>query len=251
MRLTVLGAGPSVPRPDAGNAAYLLEHERAWLVDAGSGAVQKAAAAGVSAPDLAGVLLTHHHPDHCADIVPLLFSGHAGRRQQVEIVGGTGIAQLMAALDTAWGRWIRPPAGSSVVELPLTGGEMSWNGARLRWAPAVHSAGALHLRVDTPDGSVAFSGDTGPSMALVELAAGVDMLVTECAARKPAKKHLHATDVVELARAAQPKYVALTHRYAHTPPEPVLDGLTALGIPAHWARDGDRWSPDEGWSRAW
>ena len=42
---------------------------------------------------------------------------------------------------------------------------------------------ALAFRFDTDDGSVAFSGDTGPSENLVELAQGVDVLVHEVIAR--------------------------------------------------------------------
>ncbi|MCX5435621.1 hypothetical protein OHU25_11715 [Streptomyces sp. NBC_00117] len=42
---------------------------------------------------------------------------------------------------------------------------------------------ALAYRFDTDDGSVAFSGDTGPSANLVELASGADVLVHEVIAR--------------------------------------------------------------------
>jgi ribonuclease BN (tRNA processing enzyme) len=43
---------------------------------------------------------------------------------------------------------------------------------------------ALAFRFDTDDGSIAFSGDTGPSENLVELAHGVDVLVHEVIARE-------------------------------------------------------------------
>ena len=42
---------------------------------------------------------------------------------------------------------------------------------------------ALGLRFDTDDGSVVFSGDTGPTDNLVELAQGADVLVHEVIAR--------------------------------------------------------------------
>ncbi len=75
MRLTVIGCSGSYAGPTSPASCYLLEHEdagRAWriVLDLGNGAL------GVlqrhTRPELLdAVLLTHHHPDHLADMCGL------------------------------------------------------------------------------------------------------------------------------------------------------------------------------------
>ncbi|MCE0762490.1 MBL fold metallo-hydrolase [Pseudonocardia kujensis] len=104
---------------------------------------------------------------------------------------------------------------------------------------------ALAFRFDTDDGSVAFSGDTGPSENLIELASGVDVLVHEVIDRKyveqllPAPRtdaqeglfehlvnaHTVVEDVGPIAERAGAKTLALSHL-----------------VPGNW--------PDEEWRRA-
>jgi ribonuclease BN (tRNA processing enzyme) len=59
---------------------------------------------------------------------------------------------------------------------------------------------ALAYRFDTPDGSVAFSGDTSVNEALIALARGADILVHQVADLGYLKRH--GTDDAELARMA-------------------------------------------------
>ena len=55
MRFTVLGSGTAVPDPDRGPAGFLVEVDGlAWLVDGGSGTLQRCARAGVDPRKLSG-----------------------------------------------------------------------------------------------------------------------------------------------------------------------------------------------------
>ncbi len=75
MRLTVIGCSGSFPGPESPASCYLLEAEhegRTWriLLDLGSGALG-ALQRYVDLADLDAVLLSHLHPDHCADLLGL------------------------------------------------------------------------------------------------------------------------------------------------------------------------------------
>jgi glyoxylase-like metal-dependent hydrolase (beta-lactamase superfamily II) len=75
-RLTFLGTGTGVPSKDRASPACLLELPAArLLIDLGPGSLRQLARVSLAVPDLDGLLLTHLHPDHSADLAPLLFAG--------------------------------------------------------------------------------------------------------------------------------------------------------------------------------
>ena len=249
MRFTVLGSGTSVPDPDRGPAGFLVEHEgRSWLVDGGSGTLQRCARAGVAPRTLTGGVYSHRHPDHCADLVPLLFAMRVGpppRPDPYPIWAGAGFGEYLAALVSVHGKWIEPLGGTPVTELPLDGpASADLGGVLLRTTPANHSAGAVHLRFEAGGRSVVFSGDTGPSEGLVELATGADLLVCECAGSddEPIEGHLWPSAIADLARTAKPGQIWLTHFYPHVDPDRAVQTVSASGVPTRRAEDGDRFT---------
>ena len=131
----------------------------------------------------------------------------------------------------------------NVHELPLEGqgsAELP-GGVQLRTRPANHPKGALHLRFTGPNGlTVAFSGDTGPSEALEQLAAGADLLVCECALvpGEPMPTHMGAEDVRQLVAAARPRRVVLTHLYPRHDPQADVALVASTGVPTVLAHDG-------------
>ncbi len=247
MKLTVLGSGTAAADPERGPAGLLLEHAGATLlIDGGSGTLQRCARAGVDPVMLTAGLYSHRHPDHTGDLVPLLFAMVAARGRRTHsypIWAGAGFEAFMAGLQGVYGKWIQPPGGVTVHELPLTGSAATalTDELTLVCAPANHSAGALHLRIDAPNATVVFSGDTGPSEALVELTRGADLLVCECAGsdHAPAEGHMTPTAVADLARRARPREIWLTHLYAGTDPQLAVQTVSASGVPTRHACDGE------------
>ena len=73
LSVTLLGTGSPMPSPDRAGPSTLIsagegpdaEH---YLVDAGRGVLMRLAAAGLGAPDLTAVLITHLHSDHITDL---------------------------------------------------------------------------------------------------------------------------------------------------------------------------------------
>jgi ribonuclease BN (tRNA processing enzyme) len=89
---------------------------------------------------------------------------------------------------------------------------------------------SFSLRFDAPDRSIVFTGDTGESLAVEQLARGADILVSEMVteadiAMVPAQvrahmraEHLSPTQVGQLAAAADVAVVVLSH-YTRASPE--------------------------------
>ncbi|MCB9694996.1 MAG: ribonuclease Z [Alphaproteobacteria bacterium] len=245
---TVLGSGTSIPSATRGPAGFLVQADgSAWLVDGGSGTSTRCMQAGVDPQSLAGGVYSHWHPDHMADLVPLLFSFRVrDRREPWPIWAADGFQDVLAGLQGVFGKWIAPPGGVRHEVLSLERPSVRSLGAIvLRTAPANHSAGALHLRFEHPSGAVVFSGDTGPSEALVELARGADLLVCECAGsdleRVPG--HLWPAAVLDIVERARPGRVWLTHLYPHVDPEEAVATVSHAGVPTVHAEDLMTWSP--------
>ncbi len=245
MTFWVLGSGTTLLDGERGPAGFLLEDkDTRLLIDGGSGTLHRLKMAGVDAHQLDAGVYSHLHLDHCGDLAPILFTQRVARRKRdYPIWGGTGLVTLLEALRTAYGPWMEGSSWSPVVtELPLDGpGQASLpGGVVLDTLPANHSAGALHLRFTTPAGAtVVFSGDTGPSENLVELARGVDLLVCECAfaVPHPGIPHLWPEAVAEIVEASRPRRVVLTHFYPEVDEKRALEVVGRCGVPVERAHD--------------
>jgi ribonuclease BN (tRNA processing enzyme) len=218
---------------------------QAWLVDGGSGTLQRCARAGVDPRRLAGGFYSHYHPDHCADLVPLLFAMRVGpepRTTDYPIVAGEGFRSFFDGLTRAYGKWIQPGQRSVLIEeLPLDRpGHVDRGALQVHSRPARHAAGALHLRFEADGISVVFSGDTAASEELAVLAAGADLLVCECAGSdpEPVPGHLRPAEVAAIVDAARPREVWLTHLYPHVDPALAVATVAATGVPTRHAHDG-------------
>ena len=67
--VTLLGTGSPMPDPNrAGPATLISAGDDHYLVDAGRGVLMRLAAAGLGAPNLSAVLITHLHSDHITDL---------------------------------------------------------------------------------------------------------------------------------------------------------------------------------------
>ena len=73
MKLIILGSGTCVPSLKRSAPGYYL-HAEDWqaLVDCGSGTLLQLERAGKSYKDIDAVFITHGHPDHFADLMPLV-----------------------------------------------------------------------------------------------------------------------------------------------------------------------------------
>ncbi|MFI6264945.1 MBL fold metallo-hydrolase [Micromonospora sp. NPDC051006] len=176
MRLTVLGGCGVWPEAGQACSGYLVEHDGfRLLVDVGY-AILPQLLQRLSVDEVDAVFVSHGHPDHCADLNPLLRARAlrddppaplpvytlAGALDAVLALDRPGMLDAAYALHefTAGDRLDIGPFRADTRSLP-------------HWVP---NAG---VRLAAGDRVLAYTGDTGPSPDVVELARGADLLVAE------------------------------------------------------------------------
>jgi ribonuclease BN (tRNA processing enzyme) len=176
MRLTVLGGCGAWPTAQQACSGYLVEHDgfRA-LIDPGY-AVFPRLLQHADAGDVDAVLVSHGHPDHCADLNPLL----RARALRDDPAPPLPVYAPPDALDPVL-RLDRSGMLDDAVSVREFGpGDRfavgpfdvrSW--LLPHWLP---NAG---LRLTAGRETLAYTGDTGPSPDLIELARDADVFLAE------------------------------------------------------------------------
>jgi ribonuclease BN (tRNA processing enzyme) len=176
MRLTILGGIGGWPAAGGACSGYLLEHDGfRLLIDPGYAVVPKLLQL-LSADDVDAVLVSHGHPDHCADINPLL----RVRAFQDPPPPPLPLFALPDALDAVLAL-DRPSMLGDAYELhEFEAGEPVDIGpfqVQTRLLP--HYRPNAGFRIEAGGPSLAYTGDAGPSTAMTDLAHRVDLLLAE------------------------------------------------------------------------
>jgi ribonuclease BN (tRNA processing enzyme) len=199
--LVTLGtAGGPLPRADRTQSSNLLiVNGTLYLIDAGDGVTRAIVQAGYDFRKVGKIFITHPHSDHTNGLATLLNSQWEYQRAEpTDIYGGGVEALVKGALDyltpNAEIRWAegkkRPMAdtfhghdvGPGVVYQDDNVKVTAVENTHFHFQPGTPPYGKYHsysYRLDTPGRVVFFTGDTGPSDAVVELAKGADLYVTE------------------------------------------------------------------------
>jgi ribonuclease BN (tRNA processing enzyme) len=74
-----------------------------------------------------------------------------------------------------------------------------------------HSVPAFGLQATNNGRTIAYSGDTGPCPALIDLASGTDLFVCEAGAATPERAHCTVTDALSAAEQGSSRRLLLTH----------------------------------------
>ncbi len=233
--LIVLGSGTALPTTTRGSPGYLLGFPdgSGVLLDAGPGSVRAAAHHGFPLERLRGVLLTHFHPDHCLDLFALLFGlrNPAMAGHSVLLLGPVGLKDLCERMTGVFGDWVRLREGSGdILELEPGAFQVEVGDGVLQGEAVAmpHLAHSLGYRIHGSRQSLAYSGDTGPGDAVVELGEGADLYLLEAAFPdgKESAKHLTPTQAAQLAEKSGCQRLLLTHFYPETDESDVLGAAT-------------------------
>jgi ribonuclease BN (tRNA processing enzyme) len=212
MRLTVVGCSGSMPGPNSAASCYLLEAEGFRLVvDLGSGSLgplQRYAAIN----QIDAVALSHLHADHFIDMC----SFWVARRYSAE--GALPRIPVYGPADTA-GRVSRAnddPDVTGVFDfVTLTPGRREIGPFTVTTDHVAHPVEAFAFRFEHDGRVLAYSGDTGPSPALTELARSADVLLCESGFPNlpdlPPNLHLCSRQAGQHAAAAGAGRLVLTH----------------------------------------
>lgn len=212
--LSVIGAGPAwSDRPGSSGAAYLVRFgSTAVLLDLGQGSFPRLARA-IEPSALDAVAISHLHPDHFIDLVPLrhyLAYQHRPARS-VRVIAPPGLATRIDALHDQPGFTAQSLDVEPYRDGPIPIGELALVARRVS-----HTADSHAIRIAPAEGpGLVYSGDCGVADDLVPLIQPGDALLVEVSFGAgpvpPGAQHLNAEAIAGLARTTRPGLVLLTH----------------------------------------
>ena len=220
MKLTIIGSGTAAPEPGRACSGYLVESAGArLLLDCGAGIVH--AMARLSAPwaALDHLVITHFHNDHIGDIPMLLFALKWGVRERrttpLTLWAPHGIHERLKAMEAAFGDHVADPGFPVIVREVAPDEAFDLGGLTVQATSTPHTDTSLAYRLDHGNGSLGYTGDTGPSEPLARFMEGVDVLVAECSLPDDdaIPTHLSPSSLAALASRAAPGRLVVTHVY--------------------------------------
>jgi ribonuclease BN (tRNA processing enzyme) len=223
VQLTVIGCSPAWPNAGSAQSGYLVEGGGRLLLDCGPGVLARLRTLDGGWPRVDAVVITHFHLDHWGDLVPWIFGASFGPGRKVPK------PEL----------WL-PPGGEA--KLHHFGEQMSFT-QQVDGVFDVHEyeGGAtfsaagftiLPLRLDHYDEltfgmrvtngtrTLAYSGDTGPSGNLTELARSADLFLCEATLPEPEpalRGHLTPEEALDASQSAGARRLVVIHRPAELP----------------------------------
>ena len=209
-RVHILGAGTPTPTPTRFGSSFVVEVAGEQLmIDCGPATTHKLVKAGLWPTTIDYLFFTHHHFDHDVDYPCFLLSRwdqSIGQENRLQVYGPAPTERLTENLlgeDGAfahdWKARVGHPLSQRVYvnrggTLPRKppdvfakdvgpGRVYSANDWEITAAPADHVQpflDSLAYRLDSPDGSLVFTGDTAPCQPVVDLARDADVMMCMC-----------------------------------------------------------------------
>ena len=216
VRLTVIGSSPAWPNPGGACSGYLVDGR--LLLDCGPGVLARLREREPW-PTVEAIAITHLHRDHWGDLVPWVWGSLFGPgepapkpalwlppgarevlRPILGVLGSEDMFDRAFAVSEYESRVPFTVAGLEVTAVPVDHYDIQAFGFRIKG-----------------DRTLAYSGDSGPSEALAELARDADLLLSEATLENggydgPERGHLSPAEVKEAAGDARALRVVLTHR---------------------------------------
>jgi ribonuclease BN (tRNA processing enzyme) len=211
VKLIILGYWGGYPSAGGATAGYLIQtDEGCILLDCGSGIMSRLGFyAGVES--LSGVILTHLHYDHMADVGILQYAAIGALR--------TGLRQSPLP--------IYAPAEPSDIWNTLQGSHseltsvtesvvLQLSGAKITFCPVKHTIPCYAVKIAVQDKVMVYSADTEYCEPLIDFAKDADIFLCESTICKGSlhttgKGHMDSTEAATIARKANVKQLVLTH----------------------------------------
>jgi ribonuclease BN (tRNA processing enzyme) len=244
MRVTVVGCSGSMPGPESAASCYLVEAAGfRLLLDLGSGALGPLQRYCRPA-EVEAVLVSHLHPDHCIDLLPLYVArtyDPAGECPPIPVLAPEGAGEHLAR---AYGR-ADPPGLTGRFDFRAWNGRHEVGPFTVSVARVAHPVPTYAMRLEVGGRALVYSGDTGPTDMLVDIARDADLALFESAFeegrddRLPADLHLTGRQAGEHAARAGVRRLVVTHLPPWNDPATSLAAATAaFGGPVELARPG-------------
>lgn len=227
-RVIILGSAAAVSDAEHDNTHFIIQGEGSpILIDCGSNPLGKLHKLGINDETMQDVILTHFHPDHVSGFPNMLMQlWLLGRQMPLRIYGLNHcinrIEDMM--LMFAWDTWPNffPVPQHRILERP-NAPVLENDDFRITAWPTKHFIPTIGLRIENKKTGrvLAYSCDTEPIPAIVELAQGADMLIHEAAGK--GFGHSSARQAGVMATAAGAKSLYLIHYQVwNTDPTPLV-----------------------------
>lgn len=219
MELCILGSGTCIPTVDRGPSGLALSlGSHLVFFDGGGGSLRAMPRLGLDFRKVDFHCITHFHPDHAIDLIPLLFAMNYTvdfrRSNPLHVVGPLGLKDFYEKMKGIFGHWIEAQtyplffheAGESRID---------FQDFSFETLPMAHAEPSIGFRLNAPNQSLVYSGDTDYCGNIVRLGEKTDLLILECSFPEERKKEGHLTPALagRIAREAQCKKLLLTHFY--------------------------------------
>jgi len=237
VKLTVVGCSPAWPNPGGAQSGYLVEgHDGRLLLDCGPGVLPRLRAAE-GWPEVDAIAITHFHLDHWGDLVPWVWGAQFGPAAELpapRLFLPPGGRKLLASLGGQLGQ---PDMFECAFQIEEYADGETFEAAGSQVTPRRvlnYQMLAFGFRVADNGTTLAYSGDSGPSDALPELARDADLFVCEATLLRgdldgEPRGHLSLDEAVAAFEQSGAKRLLVTHRPRELPPpegfELAHDGL--------------------------
>lgn len=245
MKLTILGSSGGYSGPENPSSGFLVEHAGARLwIDAGHGTFS-ALQRRTGFTEVDAILISHVHADHCVD----LYAFNIAMRFHEQGV----LRRSLYCPQEVWQRMPLllgdPPEGEKGFGQSFdfhpteAGGVVEVCGLRVSFLRTDHPNYCLALRLESEDGVLTYSADTGPGADLAGFAQGSDLLLCEATyqeGRVGAPVHLTARQAGETALRAEARQLVVTHVWPELDPRRSVEEASAAGrdLQVEWAAPG-------------
>jgi L-ascorbate metabolism protein UlaG (beta-lactamase superfamily) len=191
------GPLPSKARTQSSN--LLVVNGALYLIDAGDNVTRRMVQSGHDFRKVSKIFITHPHSDHTAGLATLMVSQWEYQRAEPTDIYGGGVealvkgalAYLTPNAEIRWAEGKKRPMADTFHGHDVNAGVIyqdanvkvtAVENTHFNFQPGTPPYGkykSFSYRVDAPDRSFLFTGDTGWSDAVIDLARGADVLVTE------------------------------------------------------------------------
>ncbi|MBV9003387.1 MAG: MBL fold metallo-hydrolase [Solirubrobacterales bacterium] len=224
-RITILGGCGGWPEPGRACSGFVIEHEGYRLVlDLGYGTLPRLLGLlrSAVADGLDAVVITHEHADHMVDLHGLFRARWLGLTDPptIALYAPESVLGKVVALED-------PEAAEHVDAvfswLPLPAGPYEVGPFTLESVALPHHVPTAGVRLTAQGLTIAYTGDTGPDPALVELGHGADLYIVDATHPTPPppapgqpRLLLSAAEAGELAAIAGARRLLLSHFWPGT-----------------------------------
>lgn len=193
LRVFVCGSASPLGTTDQAQACIaILTPEHFYLIDSGAGSTGNLGRLGLPMADLDGLLLTHFHSDHIAEIYEVnLASWVQGRPAPLTVYGPSGVDEVTEAVNAGYrldrkyrtghhGKDLLPPELGVLSHETITPGVILEDGdlkitAYVSEHPPIDPA--VGYRIDYRGRSVVISGDSNVTDETLKVSDGADLLL--------------------------------------------------------------------------